>query len=279
MAIIVAFQGEPGANSEDAIHQHFGDVDTLPCRTLPDVFEAVEAGRSSHGLVAVENSQAGSINQTFDLLLEHSLQVSGETTLRVHHCLLALPGQTLADIRQVYSHPQALSQCDRFLRDLGAETVAVYDTAGSARMIAEKGLRNAAAIASRRAAERYGLEILVRDIENGAQNYTRFYVVSNEPGGKGPRNKTVLVIATQDRPGDLYWCLGALAYRQINLTKLESRPSRNRLWDYHFYLEMDAHISDDACREAIEELKTKTRFLRVLGSFPANPFPASPLGD
>ncbi len=268
--MLVAFQGERGANSEAAVIEMFGEVDVLPCRTLRMVFDAVQEGKADAGLVPVENSQAGSINETWDLLLEYGLHISGEVELPVSHCLQALPGQTLADIKVVYSHPQALAQCQEFLRQMGAEVVAVYDTAGSAKMVRDRQLRGIAAIASRRAAALYGLEILAEDIQDNPDNLTRFYAISREPAPRGVKNRTALVMATQDRPGALYWCLGALAYREINLVKLESRPSRNRPWHYIFYLVMDGHVSDPACAEALAELATKTTFLRVLGSYPCD---------
>lgn len=264
----VAFQGERGANSEDAIAMLFGETDVLPCRTLREVFTAVQEGRATAGLVPVENSQAGSITETWDLLLEFDLHIVAEVDLPVRHCLQALPGQRVEDIRVIYSHPQALAQCQENLRRFGAELVAVYDTAGSAKMIREKGLTGAAAVASRRAASMYGLEILAEDIQDNPDNITRFYAVARRPAPRGERNRTVLVMATQHRPGALYWCLGALAYRQINLVKLESRPSRNRPFDYIFYLVCDGHVADPPVAEALDELRTKTTFLRVLGSYP-----------
>lgn len=267
----VAFQGERGANSEDAVVRLFGEVEVLPCRTLPEVFAAVAAGEASEGLVPVENSRAGSIHETYDLLLDNPLHITGEITLRISHCLQALPGQRLEDIRVVYSHPQALAQCDDFLRRLGADKVAVYDTAGSARMLRDQGVLGAAAIASRRAALLYGLEILAESIETSPDNYTRFYTIAREPAQRTSSSKTALVLATQDRPGALFWCLGALAYRQVNLSKLESRPSRRRPWEYVFYLEVEGHTEEDPLREALAELETKTTVLRVLGSFPAAP--------
>ncbi len=267
---IVAFQGERGANSEDAVIKLFGEVDVLPCRTLREVFTAVREGRAAAGLVPVENSQAGSIAETWDLLLEFGLSITGEVDLPVNHCLQALPGQRIEDIRVVYSHPQALAQCQESLRRLGAELVAVYDTAGSAKMIRDRGLRGAAAVASRHAARLYGLEILAEGIQDNPDNITRFYAIARDPAPRGERNRTALVMATQHRPGALYWCLGALAYRQVNLVKLESRPSRHRPFDYIFYLVCDGHVSDPPLAEALDELKTKTTFLRVLGSYPCD---------
>ncbi|MHB0885070.1 MAG: prephenate dehydratase [Bacillota bacterium] len=265
----VAYQGEPGANSEDAVAICFGETAMLPCRTLSDAFAAVQSGRARAAVVPVENSTAGSIVETYDLLRSSGLVVAGELLLPVDHCLVALPGQTLADIAQVHSHPQALAQCDTFLREHRLEPVAATDTAGSARMLKERGLRGAAAIASRRAAVLYGLDVLAEKIQAARNNITRFFVIARKPAPRGPRNKTAIVIATPNRPGALYWCLGALACRSINLTKLEARPSRERPWEYVFYAEFEGHADDPEIDSALRDLATKSSEVRVLGSFPA----------
>ncbi len=246
-----------------------GRLDVLPCRSLSEVFRAVNEGAATDGLIPIENSLAGSINESYDLLLKNDLVIHGEVILPISHCLLALEGQTLQDIRKVYSHPQALAQCDEFLERRGVETIAVYDTAGSAKMLKETNMQGAAAIASRRAAELYGLEVIAEGIQTNKSNSTRFYAVGRGLAAKGKRNKTVIVFATENKPGALYWCLGAIVCRQINMTRLESRPSRGQPWEYIFYLDLETHISDPSCREAIRELETKTLFMKVLGSFPA----------
>jgi len=170
-------------------------------------------------------------------------------------------------VRRVYSHPQALAQCQGFIADLGLEAVAVYDTAGSARLLSEEGMRDATAIASRRAAEIYGLVILASGIQDNPGNRTRFYAIGTEEGHKGAVNKTVLTLATLHRPGTLYGCLGVFARRNLNLLKLESRPMRDKPWEYMFYLDVQAHVKDPDFQEALEELTRYTTMLRVLGSF------------
>jgi len=264
----VAFQGERGAFSEDAVITFFRDAEFLPCSYLSDVFEAVLTDRADFGVVPVENSQAGSINDTYDLLLSYPLNIFGEINLRIRHCLMALPGQSVDEIRTVYSHPQALAQCEEFLRKLSAEVVPTYDTAGSAKRIEEEGLRRYAAVASRRAAQIYGLEILAEKIETNVNNYTKFFVIAKEEAEPTPKSKTSLVFGTKNIPGALYASLGAFATRGINLTKLESRPSKRKPWEYVFYVDFEGHISDKACQEAIRELKRKTSFNRILGSYP-----------
>jgi prephenate dehydratase len=264
----VAFQGERGAFSEDAVLAFFGDVELFPNRYITDVFEAVLRQDVDFGVVPVENSQAGSINDTYDLLLSCPLNIFGEINLRISHCLMALPGETLDGIKVIYSHPQALAQCEEFLRKLKAEIIPTYDTAGSAKRIKEAGLKGSAAVASKRAAKIYGLEILAEAIETNPNNYTRFFVISKKKAEASPKSKTSLVFSTKNIPGSLYACLGAFATRNINLTKLESRPSRDKPWEYVFYVDFEGHIEDQVCQEAMKELKQSTNFIKILGSYP-----------
>ena len=276
---VVAFQGENGAYSQEAIYQFFGkDIPTLPCRTLQDIFEAVESGKAKYGMLPIENSTAGSINQAYDLLLDYDLKIWHEVVLRVRHCLLANPGTTLADVKQVRSHPQALAQCERYLASHGFEPVSYYDTAGSARDLAEHPQPGVAAIASRLAAEMYGLEILDADIEDLPFNYTRFFVLSDEDPPRTEHSKTSVVFATRHVPRALYTCLGEFAERDINLTKIESRPRRNKPWHYLFYLDFEGHWQDPNCEKALVGLLRKAAFVKVLGSYPAAPLPVEAVG-
>ena len=265
----VAFQGERGAFSEDAAAKLFGkDVDFLPCIQLKQVFQFVSQDNVEFGVVPLENSQAGSINDTYDLLLAYPLTIFAEVVLRVSHYLMALPGEELADIGTIYSHPQALAQCDEFLSRLTADIVPSYDTAGSAKMIKEKKLRNCAAIASRRAAHIYGLAILAPEIETNVNNYTKFVAISKQKAKSAQRNKTSLVFATEHEPGSLYRILGIFAARNINLTKLESRPSRAKPWEYVFYADFEGRLDDKIYQDAMRELQRETIFIRILGSYP-----------
>lgn len=267
----VAFQGEKGSFSEDAVLKFFGQADPVPLPNFAAVFEAVAAERNDAGVVPVENSQAGSINDTYDLLLKHTLNIVGEVYLRVKHCLLALPGETIDSIRRIYSHPQALAQCQEFLTTLtNVELIPTYDTAGSAKMIKAQGLRNSAAIASKRVAEIYGMQILAEGIETNPRNYTRFFVISRGEAARAESNKTSLVFRTRNVPGALYESLGAFATRGINLTKLESRPARDTPWEYIFYVDFEGHARDEKCRQALAELEARCVFLRILGSYPQN---------
>jgi len=271
----VAFQGERGAYSEEALVQLFGEVEAVPCALLADVFTAVASREADRGVVPVENSQAGSINETYDLLLAHNLLIAGELDLRVVHCFMALPGQPLDAITRVYSHPQALAQCDVFLRRLGVEIVPNYDTAGSAKMVQERQMAGTAAIASRRAARLYRLEVLAEGIETNPNNYTKFLVIDTSPAPRSARSKTSIVFAVANRPGTLYSALGSLATRKINLVKIESRPARARPWDYLFYVDFDGHTDEREVQAALDDLREQTMLLRVLGSYPRSPEPAS----
>ncbi len=265
----VAFQGERGAFSEDAAAKLFDkSIDCLPCMRLTEVFELVSQDKVEFGVVPLENSQAGSINDTYDLLLTYPINIFAEVILRVSHCLMALPGERLADITTIYSHPQALAQCDEFLSKLKVEIMPSYDTAGSAKMIKERDLRRCAAIASKRAADIYGLHILAPEIETNANNYTKFVAISRQKAKGAQRNKTSLVFAVEHRSGSLYRVLGIFATRNINLTKLESRPSRAKPWEYVFYADFEGHLEGEVYQEAMRELQKETTFIKVLGSYP-----------
>ena len=266
---VVAFQGEHGAYSEEAIRQQFGaEVDTLPIRTLEDIFASLDDDRSTVGVVPVENSLAGSINKAYDLLLDHDFRVQGEILLRVRHNLLTLPGNG-DNIEQVRSHPQALAQCESFLNRHGYTAIPWYDTAGSAKELAEHPEPKVGVIASGLAAEIYDLEIVQQGIEDLHFNFTRFFVIGKGDAQQSPNSKTSLVFATPHSPGALYACLGEFAERNINLVKLESRPRRNRPWQYVFYLDFEGHWQEPDCSAAVLGLLNRAAFVKMLGSYPA----------
>lgn len=268
----VAFQGERGAFSESAVYNFFGpSVNIKPCRDLSEVFESVDKQETRFGVVPIENSLEGSVNQTYDLFLKHDLKVCGEIILRVSHCLIANPEITLADVKTVYSHPQALAQCRIFLERLGCDLVPTYDTAGSVKMLKETGLRDAAAVASERAAEIYGMQILAKQIEDNPTNYTRFFVLSKEDSPRTGRDKTSIIFGAAHTPGSLYHALGEFAKRDINLTKIESRPTKQKAWEYNFYLDFEGHRTESNCAEALEALEKSGSFLKILGSYPRAP--------
>ena len=265
----VAFQGEVGAYSEEAAYQFFGlGIELKPCESLDDVFKAVEGGDVKLGIVPVENSLEGSISRTYDLLLDSIVKVCGETQIRVVHNLIGVPEARLDLVKKVYSHPQALGQCKRFLKQLGFELKPTYDTAGSVKMVKEKGRPDEAAIASARASEIYGMKVLARGIEDNSNNFTRFFIISMEDSLPTGNDKTSIVFSLKHRPGALYCALSELAGRKINLTKIESRPTRQKAWEYNFYVDFDGHWEDRVFKEALEKLEESTIFIKVLGSYP-----------
>lgn len=266
----IAFQGAHYAFSEIAVRQFFGDkVKVRPCRTFDDVFQSVEKGSAEYGVVPIENSLTGSIHRNFDLLLEHDLKIVGELYLRIEQHLIAAPDVKLADLKTIYSHPQALEQCRKFLGTLnGVEAVASYDTAGSVKMIKDKGLKDAAAIASKQAANDYGMQILKEEIEDIPENFTRFHVISLSESASRADNKTSVVFAMKNIPGALFKGLSVFSLRDIDLLKIESRPLRGKPWAYIFYLDFAGHMGEEKCKNAIRHLQEITSFLKVLGSYP-----------
>ncbi len=271
----VAFQGERGAYSEQAASALFGaDIEMEPCLSFEDVFEAVQRATVDLGVVPVENSVAGSIHRNYDLLLQHNLHIVAEHNLRVAHCLIAQPGVSLGEIKRVYSHPQALAQCEQTLHELGEfEIVATQDTAGSVKLIKERGFHDAAAIASEAAATLYGMAILRRDLEDEQTNYTRFIALSRHPVTPEGPSKTSLAFAGKNEPGLLFRCLSAFALRSIDLAKIESRPIRGVPWQYIFYLDFFGSINEERCRRAVEQLREMATFVRVFGSYLRAPSP------
>jgi len=261
----LAYQGEPGAYSEAASLLYSPHADTLPCKTFDEVFDAVVGRRATHGVVPMENSIGGTIHRNYDLLVDHELPITGEVELDVVHCLQALPGTKLADVKIVYSHPQALAQCERYLKNLGVTVEAVYDTAGGAKLIAEQRLSGAAALASRRAADVFGLEVIQEAVQDFEYNITRFFVI----GGALPTDadKTTIVFALPSTPGSLFKALSCFALREINLSKLESRPIRGRPWEYLFYVDIDARRDELPLARALTQLGEFAKWIRVLGSY------------
>jgi prephenate dehydratase len=269
MMDIAAYQGEAGAFSEEGALALFPEAEHRPLLSIRKVFEAVEVGRARWGLVPMDNSQAGSINETYDLFLRHGLHLVGETVVRVDHCLLALPGATIDDLREVISHPQAIAQCEEFLNALELDVRAEYNTAGAAKRITEERLERTAAIASRRAAELYGLEVLAERIQTYPDNSTRFGALSRNPESLGEPDKSSLVFGVGHVSGSLYRCLGAFAERHLNLTKLESRPRPGRPWEYVFYADVEAPAHGPEMVEALAALSEHATFTRLLGSYAA----------
>ncbi len=265
----IAFQGEPGAYSEAAALRYSDHADLLPCESFEQVFTAVASGKATHGILPVENSIGGSIHRNYDLLLEHDLPIVGEVQLTITHNLMALPGTRLDEITRIYSHPQALAQCELFLRGLpGVAVEATYDTAGSAKLVKEQQLTGAGAIASERAAQVFGLEILKAEIQDYSDNITRFLMVSRVAHHDPQQaDKTTVVFSLPNEPGALFKALSVFALRDIDLTKIESRPIRGRPWEYLFYVDIPIGRHDLRCARALLHLAEFARSMRTLGSY------------
>ncbi|VFQ94174.1 unnamed protein product [Cuscuta campestris] len=290
----VAYQGVPGAYSEAAAGKAYPNCEAIPCDQFEVAFQAVELWIADRAVLPVENSLGGSIHRNYDLLLRHRLHIVGEVQLSVHHCLLALPGVRKEYLTRVISHPQALAQCELTLTKLGLNVAreAVDDTAGAAEYIAANNLRDTAAIASARAADLYGLQILEEGIQDDSSNVTRFVMLAREP--IIPRTdrpfKTSIVFAHDKGTSVLFKVLSAFAFRNISLTKIESRPHRNRPirlvddenvgtakhFEYMFYVDFEASMADVRAQNALAEVQEFTSFLRVLGSYPMDMTPWSP---
>ncbi len=264
----IAYQGEPGAFSEAAARRVDADAQLMPCKSFEEVFATVESGPAGYGVLPIENSIGGSIHRNYDLLLEHQIPIVAEVEVPVVHHLLALPSTTIDRLRKVYSHPQALAQCERFLRTLsGVEIVATYDTAGSAKMVADDKLDDAAAIASARAGELFGLAPLASSIQDFDDNITRFLVIGRRPLKNAVADKTTIVFSVPNEPGSLFKALSVFALRGVDLTKLESRPIPGRPWEYLFYADLSAARDELACARALSHLAEFAPTLRTLGSY------------
>ena len=267
----IAFQGEPGAYSEEALFLMHPQAVSLPCREFRDVAQAVLESRAEWGLLPIENSLVGSIATNFDLIAESGLAIVGEVVSPVHHCLLAVSGGSSASLKRVLSHPVALAQCERFLRGLsGVEVVAFYDTAGAAAEVARRADASLAAVAGALAGRRYGLAILAERIEDEPHNQTRFLFVAREPAPPpaGVPAKTTLRLKLPHRPGTLARALAPFAEAGLNLTKLESRPDRTAPWEYLFYLDVEARAEEPAMRSALAALAMQGAVVTLLGDYP-----------
>lgn len=267
--VSVAFQGERGSFSEEAAYKLLGrKIRVRPCENFGAIFGSVTGGETRYCLAPIENTLAGSVYENYDLLLKNDLHIVGEVNLRIVHNLIAFPGTTMANLRQVYSHPVALAQCGHFFsQHPKIEKIPFYDTAGSVKMLAERSIRGAAAIASRIAATVYKARILRTHLEDHHENYTRFLLLSKKAYVEPKANKVSIVFSTANLPGALYKCLSVFALRDIDLTKMESRPLRGRPWEYFFYLDFKGNIKEERCRKALDHLAEVTNFLRVLGCY------------
>ncbi|XVF04985.1 hypothetical protein REPUB_Repub05bG0131000 [Reevesia pubescens] len=281
----VAYQGVSGAYSEAAAEKAYPNCEAVPCAQFDAAFEAVEKWIVDRAVLPIENSLGGSIHRNYDLLLRHSLHIVGEVKLAVRHCLLANHGVRVEDLKRVLSHPQALAQCENTLTKIGLTREAVDDTALAAKYVAFQKLKDTGAVASSMAAKIYGLNILAQDVQDDSDNVTRFLMLAREPIIPGMEKpfKTSIVFSLEEGPGVLFKALAVFALRQINLTKIESRPLRNqplrasdgsnngsKYFDYLFYVDFEASMAEERAQNALRHLKEFATFLRVLGSYPVD---------
>jgi prephenate dehydratase len=271
----IAYAGEPGAFAEDAVLTAFGEVSRVAVASFRAVFDAVTSGEAAAGVVPIENVIHGTVRENYDLLIEHDLCIAGEVVVPVRLCLAALPGQRIEDIERVYSHIQALGQAEAFLRARPWQLLSTYNTAGAGKAIADGAERGAAAVLSPRAASLFGLEVLADDIGDLPDNRTRFLVLARDGASipallDPPRfQRTTLVVAVRNKPGTLLAVLRVIAGHGLNMRKLESRPSRERAWEYVFWIDLDGDVSDTDMAAALDEVRGVTTMTRVLGSYPS----------
>ena len=272
----VSFQGERGAYSEAAAISFFGnEIETIPCPTFADALGTAEKGDANFwSILPVENSLEGSVGESNDLLLTTKLNAVGEIYHRVHHCLIGTG--TIADVDTVYSHPQALGQCRKFIQKNSLKTIPSYDTAGSVKIIKDLDKKNVACIASKNAAEIFDVPVIQEGIEDNANNYTRFLIFSRENNGQLTHNgsesensKTSIIFSVKHEAGALYKIISEFYQNKINLTKIESRPDKNTAWQYNFYVDFVGNQDDSSIKDMLEKLRNHSTFLKILGSYPA----------
>jgi len=267
----IAFQGIKGAYSELALYKHFGrQVTSIGLEDFESVFTNVTRGTVDYGLIPIENSIAGTVVENYDLLFAHEVMIVAEVFLPIVHCLLTRSGVELAQVKKVYSHHHALKQCKDFLKKYGLEAVQFYDTAGAAKLIADKNKADSAAIASELCAEIYGLAILQKGIETNHSNCTRFFVIAtkDKAAPQPAAEKTSLAFKTKHYPGALVDCLKIFQWYDLNLTKLESRPVPENPWEYIFYLDFNSSLEATPTKKAMAELRERALFLKIMGSYP-----------
>jgi len=266
----VAYLGPKGTFCEQAAQKYFSSLKVRfePVTSIADVFRMVEENKVLYGVVPVENSLEGSVNETLELLLDSDLLVYGEVELRIEHCLITKPNTKFEDLKLVLSKSQALAQCHRFLQNKlsTVEIKEVNSTAKAVEML--NNMDNAAAIGTENAAKNFGMTILIKGIEDNINNFTRFFILSQKDSQPTGRDKTSIIFSAKNTPGSLYNILGAFATREINLTKVESRPVRGKPWEYIFYLDFDGHKNDQKSKDALKDIEEKCIFVKILGSYP-----------
>jgi prephenate dehydratase len=270
--IHVSFQGERGAYSEAAARSFFNEqVETIPLTTFAEVLENTTNEKTQYAILPVENSIEGSVGESYDLLYSTSLNATGEIYHRIEHCLIGTGN--IDQIDTVYSHPQALGQCRKFIEEHKMKTIPAYDTAGSVKMVKEINKENCACIASKDAAERYEMPIILDNIANNLNNYTRFLILSKTDNSETGNDKTSIIFSIKHEPGSLFRIIENFhkdnVNLTINLTKIESRPTKTNTWEYNFYVDFEGHQKNPKISEMLERIKQETLFMKVLGSYPS----------
>ena len=261
----VAFQGEHGAYSEIAATKFFPESQLIPMKLFQDIFDALRTDSIDCAVVPVENSIEGSVNEIYDLLLDADKKITGEMFLKIEHCLIALPDSNA--ITKVLSHPQALAQCRNYIKRKNLDSIPSYDTAGSVRLIKEKKINDTAAIASKNAAEFYNMKILDQNIEDRKNNFTRFLVLSDLHTAPSKSDRTSMIFGLKHTPGSLYSVMQEFDHHKINLTKIESRPTKEKPWEYNFYVDFEGHVEEENVKNAINNIEKKCTFIKILGSY------------
>lgn len=267
----VVFYGTEGSYSWEAMKSCFADIPALPAPTFRDVFETLKQGKADYGVVPIENSSTGSIFEVYELFCEYGYHIVGETNLRISHNLMGLPGATLADLKEIYSHPQPFLQCEHFLSSLNVKLTPYYNTAASAKMVAESGDKTRGVIGSRISAAFYGLEILQSEIEDNPNNYTRFAIVSKDLLICPAASKVSIAFSLSHESGSLYHTLSVFAKHNLNLIKLESRPYPSSKWKYLFYADFEGHLSESHIAQTISQLQAQTQDFFLLGNYAGMP--------
>jgi prephenate dehydratase len=265
----IGFQGESGSYSETSASTRFPDPNNsfIPFKSFRDLFDAVENTIVDLAVVPVENSTEGSVNETCDLLIEKPLFVIGEIYQKINHCLIINKDSYPENISVVYSHPQALAQCRRYIQSRSFESIPMYDTAGSVKFIKETLKNNAAAIASKRAAQIYDMKIMEENIEDNSNNFTRFFIISKRYENTSNHDKISIIFSISHTPGSLYSILKEFALREINLTKIESRPTKDIPWEYYFFVDLEGNTNEKRISDSLSSIGNIAKSFKLLGSY------------
>jgi len=264
----VSFQGERGAYSEAAARAFFSiEIQTVPLPTFAEVLESTTLNKTEYSILPVENSLEGSVGESYDLLYSTSLNAVGEIYHRIEHCLIG--NGILNEIDTVYSHPQALGQCRDFIQKHNMKTVPTYDTAGSVKIIKELNKKNIACIASKEASEIYNVPVIAEEIANNLNNYTRFLILSKNKKDETGKDKTSIIFSIKHEPGSLHRIIENFHNYNVNLTKIESRPTKANTWEYNFYVDFEGHAKNPRITEMLEKINHETLFMKILGSYPS----------